>query len=137
MIVRISRARIRPNAEAEAFELLRSAVGRGGPTAGLDAFAIARRVVDGQLELVAITTWRDVESLIATMGPDWANPAWLPGLAALVESSSTEHYETVAESFRGLAALELSGLDLLEPTVGGPVTTDKSAHGEDGQVDGG
>ena len=119
------------------FGLLRSAVTGGGPTEGLESFAIARRVVDGQLELVAITTWRDLPSLVATMGPDWTNPAWLPGLAPLVESSTTEHFETVAESFRSLAALELTDVDLLEPTAGDAPKTDMSAQSEDGQVYGG
>jgi hypothetical protein len=118
VIVRIRRARIRRDVEAEAFGLRRSAVGGGGATAGLEAFAIARRLVDGQLELMALTMWRDLDSLIGTMGPGWADPAWLPGLADLVESSSTEHYETVAESVRGLANLELTSEGLLEPTVG-------------------
>ena len=125
MIVRISRARIRRDAEADAFAILRSAVsGSDGQTDGLEAFAIARRLVDGQLELMAVTMWRDMGSLIATMGPSWADPAWLPGLAKLVETSSTDHYETVAESVRGLAGLELTGQDLLEPTAADRMTSE-------------
>jgi hypothetical protein len=117
MIVRISRGRIRRGSEAEAFGLLRDSVS-GGPTHtdGLEAFVIARRMVEGQLELVAMTTWRDLDSMIAVMGRDWQTPSWLPALAPLVESSSVEHLETIAESFHGLADVSPTAADLLAPT---------------------
>jgi hypothetical protein len=93
LIVRISRGRIRRGHEAEAFGLLRETVVAGqGTTPGLVAFVIARRMVEGQLELVAMTTWHDLES------------------------SSVEHLETIAESFRGLADIDPDAPDLLTPT---------------------
>jgi len=115
--VRISRGRIRRGHEAEAFALLRESItSQGGTTAGLVAFVIARRMIEGQLELVAMTTWRDLESMVAVMGRDWQTPSWLPALAPLVESSSVEHLETIAESFRGFADLDAGSVDLLAPT---------------------
>ena len=119
MIVRISRGRIRRGNEAEAFGLLRDSIGGPRRTEGLEAFVIARRMVEGQLELVAMTTWRDLDSMVAVMGTDWQSPSWLPGLAPLVESSSVEHLETIAESFRGLAEMDPATVDLVAPTEPG------------------
>jgi hypothetical protein len=117
LIVRISRGRIRPGGEAQAFALLRDSVaGTSGHPDGLEAFVIARRMVEGQLELVAMTTWRDLESLVRVIGPDWHSPSWLPGLRELVEASSVEHLETIAESFHGLGQIDPASVDLLAPT---------------------
>jgi hypothetical protein len=117
LIVRISRGRIRRGHEAEAFGLLRETVVAGqGTTPGLVAFVIARRMIEGQLELVALTTWDDLESMIAVMGQEWQTPSWLPALQPLVESSSVEHLETIAENFRGLADIDPNAADLLAPT---------------------
>ena len=101
MIVRISRGRIRRGHEAEAFGLLRERSWPAGTTPGLVAFVIARRMIEGQLELVAMTTWHDLESMIAVMGQEWQTPSWLPRSSP--GQSSVEHLETIAESFRGLA----------------------------------
>ena len=119
MIVRISRGRIRRGHEAEAFGLLRESIAGQSRTPGLVAFVIARRMIEGQLELVALTTWRDLDSMVAVMGEDWLTPSWLPALAPLVEMSSVEHLETIAESFRGLADIDPDAIDLLAPTEPG------------------
>jgi len=117
LIVRISRGRIRRSHEAEAFGLLRETVVAGqGTTPGLVAFVIARRMIEGQLELVAMTTWHDLGSMISVMGQEWQTPSWLPALEPLVESSSVEHLETIAESFRGLADIDPDAVELLAPT---------------------
>ena len=140
MIVRISRGRIHKGDEAQAFALLRDSIGGPSDPDGLEAFVIARRMVEGQLELVAMTTWRDLDSMIAVMGPDWQTPSWLPHLAELVESSSVEHLETIAESFHGLRALDPAAIDLLAPTTAdaeATETTEMDARGDDGQVYGG
>ena len=115
--MRISRGRIRPGHEAEAFGLLRETVVAGqGSNPGLVAFVIARRMIEGQLELVAMTTWHDLGSMIGVMGQEWQTPSWLPALEPFVESSSVEHLETIAESFRGLADIDPDAPDLLSPT---------------------
>jgi hypothetical protein len=54
VIVRISRGRIRRGVEAEAFDILRRSVDGTALPAGLEAFMIARRMVEAKLELVAI-----------------------------------------------------------------------------------
>ena len=116
MIVRISRGLISPGGESEAFALLRDSLGDAGRPDGLEAFVIARRMVEGQLELVAMTGWRDVPSMVAMMGPDLQTPAWLPRLAELVEVSSIEYLELVAESYNDLTGLDPTAIDLLAPT---------------------
>ena len=115
MIVRISRGRIRRGNEAEAFELLRDSVGGSAHPDGLEAFMIARRMVEGQLELVAMTSWRDLDAMVAVLGPDLHNPSWLPRLGELVETSSVEYLETIAESYHGFADLDPGTVDLLAP----------------------
>jgi hypothetical protein len=50
------------------------------------------------------------------MGADWHAPSWLPGLQELVEASSVEHLETIAESFHGFGGLDPASIDLLAPT---------------------
>jgi hypothetical protein len=116
VIVRVSRGRIRRGGEAEVFDLLRGSVGASPRPKGLEAFVIARRMIEGQLELVAMTTWRDFDSMVAVMGNDWQTPSWLPGLEDLVESSSVEHLETIAESYHGFGAMDRETIDLLAPT---------------------
>lgn len=105
------------NHEAQAFEMLRKATEGQARPDGLEAFVIARRILQGRLELIAITSWRDLESMTAVMGPDWETPSWLPGLDQIVEDATVEHFETVAESFHGLAGLTPDTVDLLAPTA--------------------
>jgi len=119
LIVRISRGLIHRGDEAEAFALLRDSLASEMRTEGLEAFVIARKMVGGQLELVAMTTWRDLDSMVAVMGPQWHTPSWLPRLGELVESSSVEHLETIAESFHGFASLDPGSVDLMTPTEPG------------------
>ena len=108
-IVRISRGLIKRGAEPESFALLRDSLSGSGPTDGLEAFVIARRMVDGQLELVAMTGWRDLASMVAMMGPDLQTPSWLPSLAPLVEASSVEYLEIDRRGYTALAVLRPGG----------------------------
>jgi hypothetical protein len=107
LIVRISRAKIRRDQEAPAFEILRAAAASGIRPAGLEAMFISRRMGDIGNELVAVTVWRDLDALIAGIGPQWAQPAFLPSLDAMLNDGSVEHFETIAEDYEGI--LELVG----------------------------
>jgi hypothetical protein len=69
-------------------------------------------MVDGRMELMAMTTWTDMDAMTAVLGPARDEPRWLPGLEALVESSDTSMYETIAESFGGQASLAPNKIDL-------------------------
>lgn len=105
MIVRISRARIKPNSESAAFQILRDAAGATAQPPGLEALFLARRMSDRGNELVAVTVWLDLESMTAVMSDDWQRPRFLPSLDALLEDASVEHFETVAEAYEGLKGI--------------------------------
>lgn len=105
MIIRITRGRVRPGTEAEVFARLRDASEERGRPDGLRARFIGRHLTADGLELVAITVWSDVDTLIAVLGAGWESPRWLPGLEDLVTHSSVEHLETVVVDFEGLAGL--------------------------------
>ena len=105
MIVRISRARIKPNNEAAAFKILRDVLGTVDRPAGLEALFISRRMANGGNELVAISVWRDLDAMVAVMTDDWQRPRFLPSLDPLIENPSVEHYETIVEDFEALRAI--------------------------------
>jgi hypothetical protein len=117
MIVRLTRGKIRAGNEAQAFEQLRATVANAPRTDGLEQFVIARRIVDGRLELLAVTTWRDLDAMRAVMGDDWMTPSFSPALDALIESSSVDHFETIAEGYQALASLQSTTLDVLAPAT--------------------
>ena len=105
MIVRISRARIKPNSEAAAFQILREASSGFDRPQGLEALFISRRMATTGNELVAITVWADIEAMIAVMTDDWQRPRFLPTLDPLLEDASVEHYETIVEDFEDLKSV--------------------------------
>lgn len=105
MIVRITRAAIRPNSEAAAFSILRDATAATGRPDGLEAVFIARRGSGKLNELVAVTVWRDADALTSVIGPGWEKPAFLPALDPLLIDATVDHYETVAEAYEDLLTL--------------------------------
>jgi len=99
MITRITRGRVRTNAEGLAVERLRAAIRDSpSPPAGLVHFSLSRRNEGDCVELVAITVWEDAESMADALGPDWQSVAWSPSIIELMEASSTEMLETVVET---------------------------------------
>jgi hypothetical protein len=105
VIVRISRARIKPNNESAAFQILRDAASATEAPPGLEALFLGRRMADGGNELVAVTVWQDLESMTAVMSDDWQRPRFLPSLDPFLEEASVEHFETVAEAYEGLKGI--------------------------------
>jgi hypothetical protein len=122
VIIRITRGQIRAGAESVAFDVLREAA--QGPTRpdGLEALFIGRQMRAAGPELVAITVWKDLDAIVAVMGPTWAEATWLPGLAEHISDATVEHLETVVANYEGMADLGLTSMD---------------AVGDDGQVFGG
>jgi hypothetical protein len=102
VIVRISRARIKPNNEAAAFQILREGSAGTARPPGLEALFLARRMSSAGDELLAVTVWSDLESMIAVMSDDWQHPRFLPSLDPLLEDASVEHFETIVESYETL-----------------------------------
>lgn len=107
MIVRLSRARRRRDREDGAFEFLRKAFTAGPRPEGMEAMFIGRRTGDEADELVAITVWHDLDSLIRIFGPTWAEPSFFPQLKDAIIHSSVEHFETIAERYEDLSKIGL------------------------------
>jgi hypothetical protein len=105
MITRITRGRLRPNAEARVFEMLRSAVQTGSAPRGMLSLSISRRAMEDQVELVSVTVWEDVDAMSAALGPNWREPTWMVGLEDAVLSSDVEIFETVVLGYDALAKL--------------------------------
>ena len=103
MIVRITRARIRPHSEGHVFAVLRAATDGVPRPPGLEAMHIGRRMDNGGNELVSISVWTDMDALIATFGNDFAEPTFMPALDAYLLEASIELFETVVDSFEDLA----------------------------------
>jgi hypothetical protein len=105
VIVRISRARIKPNSESAAFQILREASAETRRPPGLEALFLARRMSNSGNELVAVTVWLDLDSMTAVMSDDWQRPRFLPALDPLLEDASVEHFETIVEGYESLKNL--------------------------------
>jgi heme-degrading monooxygenase HmoA len=105
MITRITRGRLRPNAEARVFEMLRSAVQSGSAPRGMLSLSISRRAAEDYVELVSVTIWEDVDAMAAALGPAWREPTWMEGLEDAVLSSDLEIYETAVFGYDALAKL--------------------------------
>ncbi len=109
MVTRITRGTLRPNTEQRVFDILRTAVQAGPKVPGLHSMSISRKVGRNGIELVAVTTWADMQAMTAMMGPAWQEPSWLPGLAECVVDSEVEMLETVVASVEELAELAPTG----------------------------
>jgi heme-degrading monooxygenase HmoA len=102
MIVRITRAKVRRNSEAHAFETLRAISRDVAKPDGLEGLLIGRRSGDDENELVAISMWSDVERLRAAFGDNFDRPAFGRPLEEFVTDPTVELYETVVASWSGL-----------------------------------
>ena len=87
------------------FDILREASRGVGKPDGMEALFIGRRMNASDNQLVAITVWRHVESLQATMSQDYNEPRFLPALEPFLENESVEHFETVIERFEDLESI--------------------------------
>jgi len=96
MIVRISRGVVQADGDAGAFTLIRSIVTYApGEVDGLVSMHVGRRVHEGDEQVVVITVWRDVDALIAAMGPNWNRSAFPAAFEGKVSRITVEHYETL------------------------------------------
>jgi hypothetical protein len=103
LITRITRGTVRPHSEQRAFDILREATRANPRPPGLLGVSISRHVVGGVTELVAVSIWRDLDAMVAVIGPGWREPTWLPGIADAIDKSSLEILETVVSSYEELA----------------------------------
>ena len=93
MIVRLWRARLRPGAEAELLERVRSVIPRlQGPEGPLD-FTYGSRHEDGATHFLTVSVWADFGALLEATAGDVAHPVYGLALDDLCETSSAESYE--------------------------------------------
>jgi heme-degrading monooxygenase HmoA len=96
VIVRVLRAKVRPNKVAAFDTLIREQAKsmRGQP--GLEYVKLARRVEpDGGEEVVLFEEWRDATSMYAWVGPNLSEPRLVEGARELVEELTITHYEAL------------------------------------------
>ena len=107
MIVRVARARILQSHEADVFEMLRKAAEAGGDEFdGFEGVTFARQLLTGgEVELVAITYWRDIAAIERALGPNWASLGSLPGLERLLIEDRVDHFEVFAQNWKDLLQL--------------------------------
>ena len=111
MIIRLTRAGIRPEREAEAFERLRQVSAGIGRPEGMEALYLGRRTEGRRVDLVAITVWRDMTALQAIVGRTWQTASFMPDLDPMLIDPTVEHFETLAEVFEDLPSLGLAPLE--------------------------
>lgn len=128
MILRQTRGTLRPNSEARIFDLLRVAAATAARPPGLEALFIGRAVRHGSVEIVATSVWRDMDAMIAGLGPSWREPSWLAGLAPYISDSSVELLETVLSSY-----LDLTAFDLPDDAENGAATADLARSAATGE----
>ena len=102
MIVRVTRARIRPNADAAVFEILRDVSKGVARPAGMHAMHFGRRMSDAGNDLISITIWEDLATLQAAMGTAMEVAAFLPQLKPYLVEATVEHFETIVDRFEEL-----------------------------------
>lgn len=99
MIIRITRGQVRQDAEGEVVARLRAATEARGRPDGLHALFIGRQLGPRGVELVAITVWRDANTITDVLGEGWESSKWLAGVDEHMSNSTVEHWETAVEDF--------------------------------------
>lgn len=112
MIIRLTRAGIRPEREAEAFAILRTFTSGLARPDGMEALFLGRRTSARQDDLVAITVWRDMASLQAALGSGWHRASFLPELDPMLIDATVEHFESIVEVFEELQSI---GVEAIAP----------------------
>jgi heme-degrading monooxygenase HmoA len=105
MIVRVTRAKIRPNAESAVFEILRRVSTGVRRPDGMDSLHFGRRMSASGNELISITIWTDLAALEAAMGTSMEVAAFLPELQPYLLEGTVEHFETITDRFEELAEI--------------------------------
>ena len=73
----------------------------------MEAMFIGRRTGAAADEIVAITVWRDLDTLIAIFGPSWSEPSFFAEMKDAIIDSTVEHFETIAERYEDLSVIGL------------------------------
>jgi hypothetical protein len=108
VIVRVSRARIKPGMDEQVFALLKKRTDDGGkPPLGQRGVLIATRQADDPsgTEIFALTLWEDEDSMAAALGPDWRRAVTFASFQELLTDAESQHYETLATRWEELTHL--------------------------------
>lgn len=105
MIVRVTRARIKPNSEAAVFEILRDVSKGIERPPGMEALYFGRRMGARGNELISVTIWTDLDALRAAMGTSMEVAAFLPQLQPSLVEATVEHFETIVDRFEELGEI--------------------------------
>ena len=93
MIVRIFRAKIREDKVAEFKRMVQEqSIPWLEKSDGMLGYFPGEPFGENSREFVMVTLWRDLESLQAFAGDDWATPVVTEDEAPLVEAMFTDHY---------------------------------------------
>jgi quinol monooxygenase YgiN len=93
MIVRIFRAKIREDKVAEFKRMVREqSIPWLEKSDGMLGYFPGEPFGENAREFVMVTLWRDLESLQAFAGDDWATPVVTEDEAPLVEAMFADHY---------------------------------------------
>lgn len=102
MILRLLRARVRPNEGARLQRFIRDeAVSRALRIPGLRSFQPALRPTTTGVELLIVSTWDGFDELVAA-GTNLDAPLGMPGSEEMLEDSRAEHYELVIGEARSM-----------------------------------
>jgi PAS domain-containing protein len=106
MILRVLRARVIPGEEARLAQFIRDeAIAPALQSPGLLTFQPAVRETLAGVELVIVSTWTGFDDL-AVLGRDLDSPLVVPGAAAMLSDSHSEHYELVIGEARAIPLRE-------------------------------
>jgi len=108
LITRVTRGVLDRDKEAEVIAYLRTAADARPVIPGLVGFVLSRAMDERSVVLVSISLWTDIDTMAASLGPNWRQPSW-PGLNEHMKDASVEIFETIATSTEGLMKLEPSG----------------------------
>ena len=98
MLLRVFSYDITPGRESDFGTFVRDhAIGRVRELPGVESAWFARRELDAGWQFVAVTCWRDYDSMVETVGRDLSRPIVAPTDADYEVSGSAQHFENIDE----------------------------------------
>jgi heme-degrading monooxygenase HmoA len=93
MIVRVFEARLVPGTEDAFTTALRDDIAAARRQPGLVSLRWGRREFDRETHVIVVSEWHDLDAVQAWLGPNYLQPRYAPGEAALVADVRVRHYE--------------------------------------------
>jgi heme-degrading monooxygenase HmoA len=102
MILRVTRARVRPDHEHYVLDVLREMTASMGAIPGLRSAEFGRALEDDVMWFVAITRWDSLDAIRAVYGESWLTASILPGSENYILETKVEHFETALDDITDL-----------------------------------